>query len=128
MGAVVDTSWLVDLERAGTAVGDVAEPGWCVAAITVSELLHGAVRADTEERRARRTAFAEGVAVWLPVIDFDLLVARHYAGVWAAVARAGTPVGAHDLMIAATAQVLGLPVLTRNQRHFESIPGTDVRP
>jgi tRNA(fMet)-specific endonuclease VapC len=36
---------------------------------------------------------------------------------------AGRPIGDHDLWIAACALVLQSPLITRNRRHFERIPG-----
>ena len=125
MGILIDTSVLVDRERGRSqAVDDLDEPA-AVAAVTIAELLHGAARGETEERRARREAFVESIVAWLPVVDFDLEVARRYASLWARTAAAGTPIGAHDLMIAATAQLLGWRVWTRNTRDFMNIPGTD---
>ncbi len=126
MGILIDTSVLVDRERRGADAADHRDEPAGVAAVTVSELLHGAARADSAERRARREAFVESVIAWLPVVDFDLEVARRYASLWAQTAAQGTPVGAHDLMIAATAQLLGWRVWTRDPTSFDRIPGTVV--
>jgi predicted nucleic acid-binding protein len=57
------------------------------------------------------------------VIPFDLVVARVHARLWAQVASAGRPVGAHDLLIAATAIANGYRVATRDTRSFPNIPG-----
>ena len=61
--------------------------------------------------------------VSFPVFPFDLTIARIYARIWAAVARKGWTVGAHDLIIAATALSLDYTVATVNIRDFEKIPG-----
>jgi predicted nucleic acid-binding protein len=124
MAAVVDTSLLVELERAGRNVEPLRGLGAVVSAISIAELLHGARRADSDSRRARREAFVEVIVTRLPVIDFDLAIARRYAALWADTMAAGTPVAPHDLMIAATAQFLGWPVWTRNARDFRRVPGT----
>ncbi|MBA2576238.1 MAG: PIN domain-containing protein [Actinomycetota bacterium] len=124
MGVLIDSSVLVDSERADQDPRRFLDLPAAVSVITISELLHGARRADTPERRARREAFVESVTTLLPVIDFDLPVARLYASLWAETAAKGTPVGAHDLMIAATAQLLDWPVWARNRADFRRIPGT----
>jgi len=124
VGVLIDTSILVDAERGGRDAGGIVDLPAAVSAITVAELLHGARRGDTGARRARREAFAESVIARLPVLDVDLQVARRYAALWADTAAVGTPVGPHDLLIAATAQLLDWPVWTRNLEDFRRIPGT----
>jgi tRNA(fMet)-specific endonuclease VapC len=93
-----------------------------ISIITSAELLHGVERADTEERKLRRQAFVEKVIEYFPVFPFDLTVSRIYARIWAAVARKGWTVGAHYLIIAATAISLDYTVATANIRDFEKIP------
>ncbi len=39
----------------------------------------------------------------------------------------GTPIGAADSIIAATALHYGLPLVTKNTRHFANVPGLDLR-
>jgi predicted nucleic acid-binding protein len=59
----------------------------------------------------------------MPVLPFDLVVARIHAGLWAQLAAKGTAVGVHDLLIAATAIAAGYRVVTRDGRSFPKIPG-----
>ena len=54
------------------------------------------------------------------------MIGRIYARIWAAVARKGWTVGAHDLIIAATAISLDYTVATVNIRDFEKIPGVKI--
>ncbi len=139
MGTVLDTTVFITLERAARplpqagAVGEVGrrleatlgpaeEVG--IAAITASELLHGVHRA-APEHRARREAFVEAVLAAFPPVPFDLLAARAHARLWAALASAGTDIGAHDRIVAATAIAAGWRVATANIRHFERVPGLD---
>ena len=117
MGTILDTTVFITLERAVRTLpqrGAMAEAGRRleatlgpaedvgIAAITASELLHGVHRA-TPEYRPRREAFVEAVLTAFPPISFDLLAARAYARLWATLASAGTDVGAHDRIVAATA-------------------------
>ncbi len=140
MAAVVDTTVFIDLERStprhgharsaeliGQRLTECLGPDEeaAIAAITASELLHGVHRASAAHR-ARREAFVESILVAVPVLDFDLLAARAHARLWANLAKAGSDVGPHDRIVAATAISLGWRVATANVRHFERIPGLDV--
>ena len=62
----------------------------------------------------------------LPVIAFDLTVARVHASLWAGLAKRGVAVGERDLMIAATAITRDYAVATRDARSFPKIPGLKV--
>ena len=120
MGIVLDTSFLIDLERrAGELPG--AEPT-AIAAITVSELLHGVLRADRRHRAARQ-ARVEAILGAVDVVPFDERVARVHAEVWADLVKAGASLGAHDLQVVATAISLGWPVATLDRRAFARVPG-----
>ena len=127
MGIIFDTSAIIAIERGHESLdalitGREEEP-FGISVITAAELLHCVERADTEERKLRRQAFVENVIESFPVFPFDLVIGRIYARIWAAVARKGWTVGAHDLIIAATAISLDYTVATANIRDFEKIPG-----
>ena len=94
-----------------------------ISVITVAELLHGVERADSEARRVKRQAFVEKVIEQFPVYPFDVAAARIYARIWASLVQRGFTVGAHDLVIAATAISLDYTVITSNRRDFEKIEG-----
>lgn len=127
MGVIFDTSEIIALERnrqdvAAIIQGREDEP-FGISVITVAELLHGVERADTDTRKIVRQAFVEKVIELFPVLPFDTSVARTYARLWAALARKGLTVGAHDLIIAATAISLDYAIVTANMRDFEKIDG-----
>jgi tRNA(fMet)-specific endonuclease VapC len=125
---LIDTSILVDLERAeATLSGPLEGEDVFLSAMTASELLHGVERASSVTRRARRETFVERVLDLVPVLPFDLDVARVHARIWADLSRRGAMIGAHDLIIAATAIRHDLDVLTRNQSEFSRVDGLDVR-
>lgn len=127
MGLIIDTSVFVAGERGRLQFREFCaaqgEDGLFVAAITASELLHGVERAPEGAIRTRRRRFVEDVLQDFAVLDFDLTVARHHSVIWAQLAKAGTPVGAHDLEIAATAVRHGFGLATLNTREFSRIPG-----
>jgi tRNA(fMet)-specific endonuclease VapC len=130
MGLIFDSSVLICLERNLQKVekiiaGKEEEP-YGISVITVSELLHGVHRADSEKRRLEREAFVERVIELFPAYPFDLNAARIYARIWSNLAKKGTAIGAHDLMIGATCISLGYVVLTSDVRDFERIPGLKI--
>ena len=127
MGTLIDSSVLVAIERGALARSTLPSEGpgaeVALAAITASELLHGVHRADTAARRSRREAFVEALLSEIPVLPFDLVAARIHARLWAELKAQGAAIGAHDLLIAATALSVGANVATRDLRSFPRIPG-----
>jgi tRNA(fMet)-specific endonuclease VapC len=97
-----------------------------VSVITVSELLTGVHRADSEVRRARRSAFVEAIIGGITALDFTTEIARVHAELWSDLAVRGRPIGAHDLIIAATAVAYDLSLLTDNVDEFTRIPALNV--
>lgn len=130
MALLIDSSVFMTLERRGLTLGALAtvapDVPAALAAMTASELLVGVLRADTPERRQRREAFVEAVLSMVPVVAFDLRVARIHAQVWAQLMASGQTLGAHDLSIAATALAHGYTVLTDNLRDFRRVLGLRV--
>jgi predicted nucleic acid-binding protein len=124
---MIDSSVLVAAERGKLDFDDFlrryAGHVASISAITASELLHGVHRAATPDQLQRRRAFVEGLLGQFTVAPVDLAVARRHAE-WSAALRAGgKTVGAHDLLIAATAASRGDAVVTRDARSFPIIPG-----
>lgn len=99
-----------------------------MAAITVSELLHGVERAGDPAVRLVRHQFVERVLRDFPAIPFGLEEAREHARIWALLASKGTVIGPHDLLIAATAIANSGSVATLNQKEFAQVPGLLLRP
>jgi len=130
VGTLIDSSVLIAVERRAfdldTVMAPQADEPVAIAAITASELLHGVRRAATTGQRQRRETFVESLLAALPVLPFDLVTARLHASLWADLAERGAIVGAHDLLIAATAIAAGYRVATRDRRSFRRIPGLEV--
>jgi predicted nucleic acid-binding protein len=127
MGVMFDTSVLIALER-GLADPDKLIQGreqepFGISVVTAAELLHGVHRAEAPKRRMKRAAFVEKVLEQYALYPFDLAAARVYADLWATLQKRGTQVGAHDLMIAATALSVGFSVATLNLRDYQKIEG-----
>ena len=131
MGQLIDSSVLIQMERRGLGlealIADQPDEATALAAITVSEILAGVYRADSPERRLRRQEFLETLLEEITVEPFDVEAARTYAQLWAKLTSTGQRIGAHDLMIAATALALGYTVLTGKLRDFQRVPGLTVQ-
>lgn len=130
MAFVVDTSAIIAVERMVDRddLAGVFDPTayLAISALTVSELFEGVHRAPDGERRDQRRRFVEMVLDHLPVLDFNLAVARVHAQLRADLSRVGTPIGAHDAIIAATAVTIGADLITDNVRDFERVRGLRV--
>ena len=130
MGALIDSSILIAAERGAldlpSIIAEYEEVDFALSAITASEFLHGVHRAESSKRRVRREAFVETLLARLPIIPFDLIAARAHARLWAHLSAKGATIGAHDLLIAATAIARGLDVVTRDERSFRRIEGLSV--
>jgi predicted nucleic acid-binding protein len=131
MGLMVDTNVFIRFEKSGKPIDlsawEQSERVY-ISVITVSELLLGVHRADTEERRQRRSAFVEAIIAGVGVLDFAIVMARVHAEICAELAKKGQIIGAHDLLIAATALYHDLSILTDNFDEFSRVPGLRVIP
>lgn len=118
---------MVDAERGGDSLKEVIDDGddVAVAAITVAELRVG-VQLAKGRRREKRERFVAAVLDAVSIESYDLNVAEAHAALLAHVRRAGTPRGAHDLIIAATARAQERQVVSSDQRAFAELPGVSI--
>ncbi len=129
MGLVFDSCVFIHMERHGAdldfnKIG--SDEAVFISAITVSELLIGVHRASTQKRRLKRSAFVESILSEVPVLEFTAEVARLHTEIYAYLAKKDKLIGAHDLIIAATALVNDCAVLTSNGEKFNRVPGLKV--
>lgn len=109
---ILDTGILIAFERgklnidAVLGVDDAA-----IAAVTAMELLVGVERADNTHRQ-RRAAYVDAVLSSMPVIDYNLDVARVHARLSVEAMNQGKPRSAYDMIVAATAVADGRVLLT----------------
>ena len=131
MGLMVDTNVFISFEKSAKAIDlsawEQSETVY-ISVVTASELLMGVCRANTEERKKRRSAFVEAVIAGVGVLDFTIGAARIHAEIFAELATKGQLIGAHDMMIAATARHHDLSILTENVDEFSRVPGLHVIP
>jgi tRNA(fMet)-specific endonuclease VapC len=125
---LLDTTFLVDAERAGGFFDDLIEDDdqVAVAALTIAELAAGVHLAEGRRRVARRR-FVLQVLEEVPIVPYDLTVAAAHGELLAATRRAGRSRGAHDLIIAATARATRRTVITADPGAFADLPGVSWR-
>jgi predicted nucleic acid-binding protein len=120
---LIDTSVIIDLERIEPADLPLEI---AVSAITMAELAAGPhATAEPAERARRQDRLQRAEATFEP-LPVDAEVARAYGRVYAAVVASGRKARgrrAADLLIAATAVAVGLPLYTRNPDDFVGLSG-----
>jgi tRNA(fMet)-specific endonuclease VapC len=118
---------LVDAERGDEYLREAIEDAddVAVAALTVAELKVG-VQLAKGRRRDKRERFVAAVLDAVSIETYDLDVAEAHAALLAHVRRAGTPRGAHDLIIAATARARERQVVSSDQAGFVELPGVSL--
>lgn len=123
---IADSDVLIDylrsIEPGGSRIATAIQDRSLVTTVVSEfELLRGA---QTERQRS-------GIARLLsliPILPLDRPSAREAARIAELFDRAGTPMAAADLLIGGIALSNELPLLTRNRRHFERIPGLVLEP
>ena len=90
-----------------------------VSAITIFEMLAGV----TGKRRLDQI---EALLEVVPSVPLSPAAAEIAAAIYTDLKASGRLVGNEDILLAATALERQIPILTRNRRHFERIPGLDV--
>jgi tRNA(fMet)-specific endonuclease VapC len=95
-----------------------------VSCVVLFELWYGIARSRLRQRNAETlTNFLAGP---VQVLQFDTDDAREAGEIRALLARAGTPIGPYDVLIAAQARRRGATLVTANRREFARVPGLRV--
>jgi predicted nucleic acid-binding protein len=120
---VLDTSVVIDLESI-----DPSDLPFelAVSSLTMVELAAGPHATDDPKERARRQDRLQRAEAAFDPLPFDADAARAYGRVFSAIAASGRKArGARavDLLIAATACALDLPLFTRNEDDFRGLEG-----
>jgi predicted nucleic acid-binding protein len=114
--ALLDTSVLIGAEAPGELEG-------AISAASLAELHFGVLAADGADERGRRAQRLGVIEATFDPLPIDAAVAREWGRLAAAVReRGGQPRRrAMDLAIAATANVAGVPLLTRDAADFRIV-------
>lgn len=127
-----DTSFLVDLLRESARSDRVAAHGLLdslrgheiVLSVFAACELYAGVELSANPPRER--AKVEGLTRFLGIFYPDDRFASVYARLQAGLQRNGEIIATMDLMIAASAVVDDAPLVTRNRKHFDRVPGVEV--
>jgi tRNA(fMet)-specific endonuclease VapC len=130
MGTLIDTSVLIAAERGEIDLDAIIEAEGdddvAIASVCAAELLHGPHRLPNAVARTRVERAVENLLDQFPILMFDMDIARVHARLSADLAVKGAQIGAHDLIIAATALATDARIATRDLRSFPRIPGLEV--
>jgi tRNA(fMet)-specific endonuclease VapC len=94
-------------------VGDIG-----ISSITLSELRYGVAKSLHREKNYEAL---EEFLIPLEIIPFDEKAAETYGDLRAALEKSGKLIGAMDMLIAAHALSLGMPLATNNAQEFSRI-------
>ena len=124
---MLDTNALSELIRnpGGTLaqqLGSLEPDAVCTSIVAACELRFGALRKGSAPLTQRVKQLLDA----LTVLPLDSPADEHYADIRTTLERNGTPIGSHDLFIAAHARSRGMTLLTRNLREFQRVPGLHV--
>jgi tRNA(fMet)-specific endonuclease VapC len=124
---LLDTSILSHLVRqpqgvVAARIAEVGEDNVFTSVIVACELRYGAARRGS--RRLTRQVEAILDAMTIRPIESD--IEGIYASIRVALEKKGTPIGAHDMLIAAHARALDAVCVTDNVAEFERVPALEV--
>jgi tRNA(fMet)-specific endonuclease VapC len=122
MRYLLDTNIIADLVRnpqgrVAERVREVGEKEVCTSIIVAAELRYGAEKKGSP----RLTAQIEAILGALDVLPFEPPADATYGQLRVRLERAGQPIGANDLLIAAHTLTLGHALVTANEREFARI-------
>ena len=120
---LLDTNILAHLVRqpqgpVADHIADVGEANVLTSVIVACELRYGAAK-----RGSRKlTRQVEAVLSAMTIRPLESNIERVYASIRVAVERKGTPIGAHDMLIAAHARAIDAVCVTDNVAEFRRVP------
>ena len=129
MRYLLDTNIVSDLVRnpQGTVarqVRRVGEKQVCTSIIVAAELRYAAAKKRADKKGSPRlSSQLDAVLGALEVLPFETPADASYGLLRTRLERAGTPIGANDLLIAAQALALGYVIVTDNEREFSRVKG-----
>lgn len=120
MSALVDTSVLIDVLRGDANAGAVLRDARMVGPLHASEVTRLEVLAGMRPKEETATRALLAILDWYPLDARVAEVAGELGRHWLPGNRG---IDSADLTIAATAVIVGAPLLTRNVKHFPMFQG-----
>jgi tRNA(fMet)-specific endonuclease VapC len=103
-------------------IADVGEANVLTSVIVACELRYGAAKRGS--RKLTRQVEAVLSAMTIKPLESD--IERVYASIRVALERRGTPIGAHDMLIAAHARAIDAVCVTDNVAEFRRVPALKI--
>lgn len=124
---LLDTNVLSHLVRqpqgvVAARIAEVGEGAVLTSIVVACELRYGAVKRASK----RLTRQVDAVLGAMTILPLEAGVDRHYAAIRTALERRGTPISAHDMLIAAHARSVGATCVTANVSEFRRVPALKV--
>lgn len=124
MRYLLDTNIVSDLVRnpqgkVAEHIFKVGEAQVCTSIVVAAELRYGAEK----KQSARLSAQLEAVLQALEILPVEEPADVTYGAIRTQLERAGKPIGANDLLIAAQALTLGYTLVTGNEKEFTRVNG-----
>jgi tRNA(fMet)-specific endonuclease VapC len=124
---LLDTNIVSDLVRnpkgrVAQRIRRIGESEVCTSIVVAAELRFGAEKKASSRLAKQITAVLDV----LEVLPLEAPADEKYAMIRAHLERAGRPMGANDLLIAAQALALGCTLVTDNDKEFRRVPGLSV--
>lgn len=131
MGLVIDTSALIEFERAladGRELHFDRDETAVIPAIVWAEGLVGVQLARGRREAKARLERLEALGARASVVPFTADTARHYAEIFASLSARGRLIPVNDMSVSATALELGFGVLVgpEDEVHFRQVEGLKV--
>jgi tRNA(fMet)-specific endonuclease VapC len=104
--------------RIAERIAQTGQLATCTSIIVAAELRFGAAKRGSRRLTARVAELLDTI----DVVAFEPPADIAYAELRARLERAGSPIGANDLLIAAHALALDLTLVTANEREFSRVP------
>jgi tRNA(fMet)-specific endonuclease VapC len=129
MRYLLDTNIVSDLVRnpqgkVASHVRAVGEKHVCTSIIVAAELRYAANKKRADKKGSPRlSSQLDAVLGVLEILPFETPADASYGLLRTRLEKAGTPIGANDLLIAAQALALGYVIVTDNEREFCRVKG-----
>jgi tRNA(fMet)-specific endonuclease VapC len=129
MRYLLDTNIVSDLVRnpqgkVARHVRAVGEKHVCTSIIVAAELRYAADKKRADKKGSPRlSSQLDAVLGVLEILPFETPADASYGLLRTRLEKAGTPIGANDLLIAAHALALGYVIVTDNEREFSRVKG-----
>ena len=124
---LLDTNVIADLAHdprgfAAERIAELPDDSFGINSVVACEIEYGLEKRDSARLRRQ----VEAILSAIPLLALPANIARHYGRIRMELERKGTPIGPHDLLIAAHGVAAGITVVTRNDREFRRVKSLKV--